>query len=148
MADDVGLKLPLKCNNKNCLYQKKITNREGLIGFVPCIHEKRLYYELPMELSFETALLDDNFLLYANKVGMSEFVSPCPSNKKQKTVTSYINNQFFNRNNNLDFQNEDSCVQTYPPCVGTEPQDYAYCYGLNGNQPCQFTSIIDMEDFM
>ncbi|KAG5670956.1 hypothetical protein PVAND_001185 [Polypedilum vanderplanki] len=41
--------------------------------------------------------------------------------------------------------------QTHPPCQGPQPWNYAHCYGYFGDEPCQFsnfTSVIDMEDFM
>lgn len=39
-------------------------------------------------------------------------------------------------------------VQTYPPCQGPQPWNYAQCYGYYGEAPCQFANVVDMEDFM
>jgi hypothetical protein len=39
-------------------------------------------------------------------------------------------------------------AQTYPPCQGPQPWNYAECYGYYGEAPCQFMNVVDMEDFM
>lgn len=39
-------------------------------------------------------------------------------------------------------------MQTYAPCAGPKPWNFAYCYGFYGEPACQFTNIVDMEDFM
>lgn len=39
-------------------------------------------------------------------------------------------------------------AQTYPPCQGPQPWNFAQCYGYYGEAPCQFANIVDMEDFM
>lgn len=39
-------------------------------------------------------------------------------------------------------------AQTYPPCQGPQPWNYAQCYGYYGEAPCQFMDVVDMEDFM
>lgn len=39
-------------------------------------------------------------------------------------------------------------AQTYPPCQGPQPWNFAECYGYYGEAPCQFSSVVDMEDFM
>lgn len=39
-------------------------------------------------------------------------------------------------------------AQTYPPCEGPQPWNYAQCYGYYGEAPCQFANVVDMEDFM
>lgn len=36
----------------------------------------------------------------------------------------------------------------YPLCQGSQPWNYAHCYGYSGEDPCQFTNVVDMEDFM
>lgn len=47
---------------------------------------------------------------------------------------NYVNNEYF---------------QTYPPCQGPQPWNFAHCYGYYGDSvPCQFSNVIDMEDFM
>ncbi|KAL7022431.1 hypothetical protein ACKWTF_012240 [Chironomus riparius] len=40
-------------------------------------------------------------------------------------------------------------LQTHPPCHGgPQPWNFAQCYGYYGDAPCQFSNVIDMEDFM
>lgn len=39
-------------------------------------------------------------------------------------------------------------AQTYPPCQGPQPWNFAQCYGYYGEAPCQFANVVDMEDFM
>lgn len=39
-------------------------------------------------------------------------------------------------------------AQTYPPCQGPKPWNFAECYGYYGEAPCQFANVVDMEDFM
>ena len=39
-------------------------------------------------------------------------------------------------------------AQTYPPCQGPQPWNYAQCYGYYGDAPCQYADVVDMEDFM
>lgn len=39
-------------------------------------------------------------------------------------------------------------AQTYPPCQGPQPWNFAQCYGYFGEAPCQFSNVVDMEDFM
>lgn len=40
-------------------------------------------------------------------------------------------------------------AQTYPPCQGPQPWNFAQCYGYYGEEaPCQFSNVVDMEDFM
>lgn len=39
-------------------------------------------------------------------------------------------------------------MQTYPPCQGPQPWNFAQCYGYYGEAPCQFSNVVDMEDFM
>lgn len=39
-------------------------------------------------------------------------------------------------------------MQTYPPCHGPQPWNFAQCYGYYGEAPCQFSNVVDMEDFM
>lgn len=39
-------------------------------------------------------------------------------------------------------------AQTYPPCQGPQPWNYAQCFGYYGEAPCQFSNVVDMEDFM
>lgn len=39
-------------------------------------------------------------------------------------------------------------AQTYPPCQGPQPWNFAQCYGYYGEAPCQFSNVVDMEDFM
>jgi hypothetical protein len=39
-------------------------------------------------------------------------------------------------------------AETYPPCQGPQPWNYAECYGYYGEAPCQFMNVVDMEDFM
>lgn len=39
-------------------------------------------------------------------------------------------------------------VESYPPCQGPQPWNYAQCYGYYGEAPCQFSNVVDMEDFM
>lgn len=39
-------------------------------------------------------------------------------------------------------------AQTYPPCQGPQPWNFAQCYGYYGEAPCQYTNVVDMEDFM
>jgi hypothetical protein len=39
-------------------------------------------------------------------------------------------------------------AQTYPPCQGPKPWNFAQCYGYYGEAPCQYTNVVDMEDFM
>lgn len=48
---------------------------------------------------------------------------------------------------NVGFYSEN--MSPYPaPCHGPQPWNYAYCYGYYGEEPCQFSNVIDMEDFM
>lgn len=39
-------------------------------------------------------------------------------------------------------------AQTYPPCQGPQPWNFAQCYGYYGEAPCQYADVVDMEDFM
>jgi hypothetical protein len=34
------------------------------------------------------------------------------------------------------------------PCQGPQPWNYGYCFGFYGDDPCQFTNVVDIEDFM
>jgi hypothetical protein len=38
--------------------------------------------------------------------------------------------------------------ETHAPCQGPQPWNYAYCYGFYGEDPCQFSNVVDIEDFM
>lgn len=38
--------------------------------------------------------------------------------------------------------------QTYPPCQGPQPWNFAQCYGYYGEAPCQYADVVDIEDFM
>lgn len=39
-------------------------------------------------------------------------------------------------------------AESYPPCQGPQPWNFAQCYGYYGEAPCQFANVVDMEDFM
>ena len=58
-------------------------------------------------------------------------------NQTVDTSTGYSGENYFIEN-----------VQTYPPCQGPQPWNFAHCYGYFGDAPCQFANVIDMEDFM
>uniref|UniRef100_A0A336K5R8 CSON002255 protein n=1 Tax=Culicoides sonorensis TaxID=179676 RepID=A0A336K5R8_CULSO len=47
-----------------------------------------------------------------------------------------------------DLNGNHSNISTYPPCFGLKLWDYGHCYGTYGNEPCQFSKSIDMEDIM
>jgi hypothetical protein len=36
----------------------------------------------------------------------------------------------------------------HAPCQGSQPWDYGYCFGGYGAEPCQYTNVVDIEDFM
>lgn len=44
----------------------------------------------------------------------------------------------------------DQNQMSFPPCQGSQqhPWNFAHCYGFYGEPACQFSNIIDMEDFM
>lgn len=56
-------------------------------------------------------------------------------------------------NDSIDmcYINSDYCypeMQSYAPCEGPKPWNFAYCYGSYGEPACQFANMVDMEDFM
>lgn len=38
--------------------------------------------------------------------------------------------------------------QTFAPCEGPQPWNYAYCYGYYDEPACPMMNLVDMEDFM
>ena len=57
------------------------------------------------------------------------------------SVTSYDNN-LLNPSDNYSYQ-------SYVPCRGPRPWNFAECFGFYGEAPCQYANVaVDMEDFM
>jgi hypothetical protein len=55
------------------------------------------------------------------------------------------NTQPFNGNNENYYYME----QSYTPCRGPRPWNFAECFGFYGDAPCQYANVsVDMEDFM
>lgn len=81
-----------------------------------------------------------------------------PNNQHLQSFQNYSNqgpaqpvNAFYPQNVNVDFSAGNyftDNVQTYPPCQGPQPWNFAQCYGYYGDAPCQFADVVDMEDFM
>lgn len=60
-------------------------------------------------------------------------------------------NQFYNQDVEMNAPAANyfiDSVQSYPPCLGPQPWNFAQCYGYYGEAPCQFANVVDMEDFM
>ena len=58
------------------------------------------------------------------------------------SVTSYDNNLNMNPSDNYSYQ-------SYVPCRGPRPWNFAECFGFYGEAPCQYANVaVDMEDFM
>lgn len=78
----------------------------------------------------------------------------------QLTHQNYVgdSNQFNNNlqglnfaNNNVGFGSENYYYieQSYAPCRGPRPWNFAECFGFYGEAPCQYANVaVDMEDFM
>lgn len=65
------------------------------------------------------------------------------SNATGSSVTSY--------NTNVNMSNESYTYneQSYVPCRGPRPWNFAECFGFYGEAPCQYANVaVDMEDFM
>jgi hypothetical protein len=54
----------------------------------------------------------------------------------------------FGRSFNNDGGSYRESYETYPPCQGPQPWNFAQCFGYFGDPPCAFADVIDMEDFM
>lgn len=82
------------------------------------------------------------------------------NNHQMQNYQSYPNQSILPPTNNLYNQNVEANaghqaanyfidnVQSYPPCQGPQPWNFAQCYGYYGEEPCQFANVVDMEDFM
>jgi hypothetical protein len=77
--------------------------------------------------------------------------------QQQQFPTSFQSTNAYYNNNNGSATNLSICgnnynpeiMQTHPPCKGPQPWNFAHCYGyFDGDAPCQFANVIDMEDFM
>lgn len=63
-------------------------------------------------------------------------------NAAGSSVTSYDNNPNMNGSDNYSYQ-------SYVPCRGPRPWNFAECFGFYGEAPCQYANVaVDMEDFM
>lgn len=72
-----------------------------------------------------------------------------PNYPEQNATAVAFTQQGVNMNANYSGANYFTDVaQTYPPCQGPQPWNYAECYGYYGEAPCQFMNVVDMEDFM
>lgn len=61
----------------------------------------------------------------------------------------YVENPNTGNSSNTNFGYFIDNIQSYPPCQGPQPWNYAQCYGYYGEAPCQFAAVgVDMEDFM
>lgn len=74
---------------------------------------------------------------------------PQPTQNFPLNQTSYYSTSW---NRGANFPNHynpgNFYTQTYAPCQGPQPWNYAYCYGSYDEAPCQFSNVVDMEDFM
>lgn len=149
------LTLPLQCYNAKCLYNDKQCKtiefkvKENKSDF-------NLQCDLPLEFSFEATssefipVLDSPFKFISNQSvipsGTSGMVMTSKNKKSHRNDTDYFDIQRIQFKNAYNYHSSGSI--TYPPCLGSEPQDYDFCYGSNGKKPCQFIGVVDMEDFM
>lgn len=106
-----------------------------------CQNENQCQYynNLPPQHVQNTA---DNTNYYGN----SQFDEPAVA-----PINLYVNQQIPNYQNQTTPQLNGyfiDNVQSYPPCQGPQPWNYAQCYGYYGEAPCQFANVVDMEDFM
>lgn len=167
MTTEADYTLPLQCFNEKCLYyEDKNCNLEAYraLGNVERkVHNSdQMVHELPLEFSFEADSLGDDTVCYsASKFFMHQSNEPIMPNYIARNFTSiYPKNEQSNCKDFIDYRyirkiqyRDDhiyynTSIPTYPPCFGPEPWDYGYCYGTNGSEPCQFSGVVDMEDFM
>lgn len=73
----------------------------------------------------------------------------CYQNYPEQTTTSTFSQQGVNETAAYSGASYFTDIaQTYPPCQGPQPWNFAQCYGYYGEAPCQFSNVVDMEDFM
>lgn len=167
MTADNPSTLPLQCYNEKCLYYEEKTCDLGsckILGFSETQGNNNSEWmcELPLEFSFEATSVGDNPICDSTReLSLHQSnQSVVPSYDTRNFTALYTKNgqsysKDFVGDRNVreiqlrhDYHYYDPSIPTYPPCVGAEPRDYGYCYGSYGNEPCQFSGGVDMEDFM
>lgn len=156
MNTDCPSTLPLRCYNAKCLYKTSESYEEEENT------DLQLCCELPLEFSFEATSTNTNTI--SNR--LREFPvhqykqSIIPNYGKRNLVEFYLKSEQSLSKKKSDCRDNGEMLPqnafyynsskniTYPPCIGSEPRDYGFCYGTNGYEPCQFTGAVDIEDFM
>lgn len=160
------LALPLQCLNDQCLYKKNVESNgcmDQRIVEASMYSVNETVCELPLEYSFETDTMGSNVIcsnkseLYMrenNKSSDANYNARDPptiySPYKQPYREDFASNSYVRQVQSTNDSNYfDQGIPTYPPCLGPQPWDYGYCYGYYGDgTPCQFSGVVDMEDFM
>lgn len=167
MIAEVLSTLPLQCYNEKCLYYEEKTCNLGpckVLGFYEeeNSNDDQLLCELPLEFSFEATSLGDNPICdrpselsvhQSNESSVSSYTTRNFTALYSKDGQPYSKNFTDNRDiREVQYRHDNHyyspSIPTYPPCFGSEPRDYGYCYGSYGTEPCQFSGGVDMEDFM
>lgn len=115
---------PFPINKNNASFTQCINNYED--GVVPLISN-----------SYESGNYQQQYLTQSNYNGVSN--NFYGANASQ-------NAQSFSGNNNENYYYME---QSYTPCRGPRPWNFAECFGFYGDAPCQYANVaVDMEDFM
>lgn len=88
---------------------------------------------------------------YDNQQNLANYENQnfAPQNSSSNQYDYYVENPTAINSNNMQSGYFIDNVQSYPPCQGPQPWNYAECYGYYGEAPCQFAAVgVDMEDFM
>lgn len=99
--------------------------------------------------------VNSEFLYEHELANKSQYIYSYSSCYEQTNHTEIECPQQYPLNNssidNMCYMNSNYCypeMQSYAPCEGPRPWNFAYCYGFYGEPPCQFANMVDMEDFM
>lgn len=129
-------------------------------------------YHLQQQQSLEPqSAQQQSFPISGNNASFTQYINNyddgvVPSNLNENgsyqqqylTQTNYsgVNNNFYGANvaqNAQSFSGNNEnyyyMEQSYTPCRGPRPWNFAECFGFYGDAPCQYANVaVDMEDFM
>lgn len=98
---------------------------------------------------------------YSNNADFTNSVRNCDDGVVPSYQRQLVQNDTYDGKNNNTFSANVSSVssfgenenyfleQSYTPCRGPRPWNFAECFGFYGDAPCQYANVsVDMEDFM